>query len=454
MVDVIPVFDTDYQCSDANGDPVSGGTVEFYNAGTSTPRAVYSDPALATSLGAVVSLNADGRPVSGATLVTIYTGVNAFKFIVKDQFGAILRTRDNQPGAFDTSGFAESSDVSGLGTGVVATQTLSADVAAVAADEGHILNVNPSGGVKTITLPSAVTVGDAWPITIRHDGTANSVKIATVAGQKIQHAGPDAESISLLERGESITLVSDATSWLVASHSVGGIVSTAPAIVVEAVQSSPPVSPTPGQTYIIGSTPSGGWSARLEHDVARWSGGEWLYWTPATDAGWTAYNRATKSSYQFQDSAWVERAGTVGTGLVQTLGAMAVDFATAADMEAWTETDKSVVPALQQRHALHPKAWIEFTSVTTTAISGDTGVSAITDDGAGRTTVAFDTAFSSTAYAAAGMSGAPGNPPIILSQASDSAKTATTFQVVSSQTNTTLSVADAPRQCIVFLGDQ
>ncbi|MCA3080539.1 MAG: hypothetical protein ING71_17325 [Rhodocyclaceae bacterium] len=52
-----PVFD-------ANGDPVSGATISFYQPGTTTPKAVYSDATLTTSLGSVLTTNAAGEPTT------------------------------------------------------------------------------------------------------------------------------------------------------------------------------------------------------------------------------------------------------------------------------------------------------------------------------------------------------------------------------------------------------
>ena len=57
-----PVFD-------ANGDPVSGATINFYEPGTTTPKAVYSSSTLATSLGTQLTTNAGGEPTTLAGAV-------------------------------------------------------------------------------------------------------------------------------------------------------------------------------------------------------------------------------------------------------------------------------------------------------------------------------------------------------------------------------------------------
>lgn len=457
MADMIPVFSPDVQITDSNGDPVAGGSLTFYNAGTTDARVVYSDPGPTTSLGNVVTLNADGRPVSGASLVTIYTGTTAYKFVVKDSDGATLRTHDNLPGAFDTSALAEIGDVTGLGTGYVATQTISADDTAVDGDEGHVFNVNPSGGSRTLTLPSATTAGDAWPITVRHDGTSNSVLIATVGGDVIQHAGTDVETLPLLQRGDSATLVSDgATSWMVTHYSPGLISNLTPVLTVESITATPPGSPTPGQTYILDSTPSGAWSAQAQHDVARWTGGEWIYWTPPTDSGWIAYDKNTNTNYQFQASAWVVLVGTVGTGLLQTAGVLSVVFADAADMEAATETDEAVTPVLQHRHPGHPKAWVVYDADTTNTpvLQTDYGVLSLTDTGTGDTLVTFDTAFSTDEYAVSGFCRFNSSSPAGLVTQRDADGLTTTDCDIITASSSGGALFDSIFVSVIFAGDQ
>jgi hypothetical protein len=69
--------------------PLSGGTVEFYVAGTSTPAPVYADAQLATSLGTIVTLDANGEKEIWPNPITTY------KLIVKNSVGTIQFTQDN-----------------------------------------------------------------------------------------------------------------------------------------------------------------------------------------------------------------------------------------------------------------------------------------------------------------------------------------------------------------------
>jgi hypothetical protein len=81
-----PVFD-------ANGDPVSGATINFYQAGTTTPKAVYSDGTLATSLGTSLTTNAAGEPTTLAGAVArLWWAADAASFDIQVTAGAATRT--------------------------------------------------------------------------------------------------------------------------------------------------------------------------------------------------------------------------------------------------------------------------------------------------------------------------------------------------------------------------
>jgi len=73
--------------------------------------------------------------------------------------------------------------------------------------------------------------------------------------------------------------------------------------------------------------------------------------------------------------------------------------ATQANMEAASATDVFVPPGRQHFHPGHPKAGGNLNGTGTPAFrSGDYGMGAVTDNGTGLYTVAFDTAFADTNY--------------------------------------------------------
>lgn len=105
--------------TDANGNPLSGGKLETYIAGTTTPLATYSDAALTTPHANPVILNAAGR-------ATIYLSPTAYKFVLKDSLGNTIYTVDNVAA---TPTFGSASDVTG-----VAGEALSARDAVILSD--------------------------------------------------------------------------------------------------------------------------------------------------------------------------------------------------------------------------------------------------------------------------------------------------------------------------------
>ena len=72
---------------DNNGDPLSGGLVYTYEAGTSTPLSTYTDATLGTA-------NANPTVCDSAGRYAMYFGPYSYKVIVKTPAGATLYTRD------------------------------------------------------------------------------------------------------------------------------------------------------------------------------------------------------------------------------------------------------------------------------------------------------------------------------------------------------------------------
>lgn len=80
---------------DANGVPLSGGTLDAFLAGTTTPTAMYTDSA-GTSAGVSITLNARGEPeVSGNTVVVWLDNSKKYKFVLKSSSGSTIWTFDD-----------------------------------------------------------------------------------------------------------------------------------------------------------------------------------------------------------------------------------------------------------------------------------------------------------------------------------------------------------------------
>lgn len=110
------------QFVDSTGAPYSGGTLTFYESGTSTPLDTYSDEAKTTANSNPLTLNSAGRPSSH-----IFLQDQDYKAVLKDSSGTTVWTADPVRGTdFDYS--AQVKVGSGSPTGSVAGTAASSGV--------------------------------------------------------------------------------------------------------------------------------------------------------------------------------------------------------------------------------------------------------------------------------------------------------------------------------------
>jgi hypothetical protein len=83
------------QFFDSSGNPLTGGLLYSYAAGTTTPQATYTSSAGSTAHTNPIVLDAAGRVASGEIWVT--AGLN-YKFVLRDSAGALIGTYDNLSG--------------------------------------------------------------------------------------------------------------------------------------------------------------------------------------------------------------------------------------------------------------------------------------------------------------------------------------------------------------------
>lgn len=387
MADVKECFKPGFRVLDATGAVVSGAVLEFYDAGTSTPRTVYSDYALSVSLGTSVTCDSGGYPTSdGSAKVSVYTGTGRYKIIAKTSTGTtVWGPIDNIPGALDTSSFLTSGDIvpSPQIENISTSQSLTVD------HQGQYFNVNCSGGDVPITLDNAIDLGDGWFVTIRHDGSANQVSIVGTSSELFKigsHAGVTA--FSLTQRGQAVRITCDGAGFKV-EESSSALFGTTGVILIADRLNTPPGSPEAGARYIVTSGPTGAWSGFSQYDIAEADGqGGWFKITPPTDSGWIAYVQDEDDFYVFKASAWV--------GLGAVLLAVADNVATQAEMETATSVAKIVTPGRQHFHPGHPKCWGYVTvSAGTPTLQTSYNITSITDVDVGKITFTIADDFSS-----------------------------------------------------------
>jgi hypothetical protein len=303
-----------FRATDADDNPLTGGYWKFYAGGTTTPKAVFSDAALSTSLGSQVNLNSAGAPVSGSnTPVLIYLNTGTYKAELYDSDDTLLFTFDAIPGAEEE----EAAVTTALPTTPVISKTGAYTV--TVNERGKLINANPTGGSFAITMPSAVTMGDNFRVGVRHAGSANQVSVVASGGQFIR-AHKSLRSYPLTGMGETIWLVSDGSDWVVDSYHPPFWKADSPYFIVLDRLTAPPANPDAGARYLINGEPTGLWASLSfeEHDIAEADGnGSWIQLTP--ESGWRAFDRDEEQSLVFRDGQWENFQIDPGTSVLKQL---------------------------------------------------------------------------------------------------------------------------------------
>jgi hypothetical protein len=186
----------------AAGVPLAAGDLFIQDATTTNHRTTYSNAA-----GTVANTFTSNRIVldaGGKLDESVYIPTGLWKYTLRDSGGTTIESEDSLLGALDTSVF-----LTGSVTAETPVISKTADYTIVDGDQTKVINANSTGSTFTLTLPSAVTVGDGWRVTVRMTGTANQVNIATVSAQTINAQS----SLALTVYLEAITLVSDGANW-------------------------------------------------------------------------------------------------------------------------------------------------------------------------------------------------------------------------------------------------
>ena len=173
---------------DDDGNPVAGGTVYFYAAGTTTAKNVWTDKAK-TAPYTYVTLGDDGR-------VHVY-GDGLYKVEVKTAAGTTYETWDYVY----------------IRAANYYMRTVTSSTTATVDDDFIMCNTN--GGVITITLPDISDGGVSHPLIIKRNGSNNVVidgdASETVDGSATYTIGSDKRFVQV---------VSDGTNWQISGTPV------------------------------------------------------------------------------------------------------------------------------------------------------------------------------------------------------------------------------------------
>lgn len=130
---------------DLNGDPINGGKVETYEAGTSTPKNTWTDYDKSTVAANPIILDSAGR--------SLRFGEGLYKFIVKDASDAVLYTWDNldinllatSHYAGNASGTATDLILNGVENFILKTGTIISFNLLTSTNANTTLNINSTG---------------------------------------------------------------------------------------------------------------------------------------------------------------------------------------------------------------------------------------------------------------------------------------------------------------------
>lgn len=379
----------------ANGEPVSGAKLKFYNAGTTTPKAVYADADLSSSLGSTVYTDSDGFPVTssgGSTKTAIFTNTAEYKLVVTDASDVTLITLDDLKGALDTSNF-----LTGASTNTMPVIAKTANYTILTTDAYKCINANPSGGSFTLTLPLATSAGDGWWVGLRNNAlsSSNTVTVTRSGSDTIRHRLGSVSSFTLSAGGDSGFIVCDGSGYSFFPCPVlGGAeweeTTIASASSINLGATTGPVVKITGTTTItsFGSAPNRLRVLKFESAV-------------------TLTHNSTSLILPGGANLSVPAGGVIvvvsdGSGNWQAITSPPATFATQAQMESAADTLASVTPNTLKFSPFVAKVAcrITYSGGTPTLVAGSTNVSSVEDTAVGAVKINFTTAFSNADYIA------------------------------------------------------
>lgn len=209
-----------FQLLDANGDPVAGGKVYTYEAGTTTLKDSYTDQLMSATNTNPIILDGAGR---GDVWLE-----GSYKIRADDASDVNIYTIDNVIGydARDWTGLtATIADLNSTSTYAVLK---SADYTIQGIDRGYTILCDTTSNDIVIDLPDAGIVNNKFKVIIKKVSKDNNEVVFTVvSSQTIDNVDVTATSYKLSDYNDFIEIHSDGSNWkLVASQSRGTLVIT------------------------------------------------------------------------------------------------------------------------------------------------------------------------------------------------------------------------------------
>lgn len=118
------------QALDDNGNPLAGAKLRFYDAGTTTPRTVYSNSGLSTAISQPVIADAAGR------FVQVYLQAGIYKYTLHTSADVLVTSQDNVDPGLSASGTAIPIAQGGTGATTAAGARTNLNVPATSVTDG------------------------------------------------------------------------------------------------------------------------------------------------------------------------------------------------------------------------------------------------------------------------------------------------------------------------------
>jgi hypothetical protein len=173
-----------FQEFDNNGNPLVGGKLYTYEAGTTTPKVTYTDASETIPNANPVILNSSGR-------ADVWLGDGGYKFVLTTSADVVIKTVDNVGG---TSSTAFGSDVQILTTNTTVNNTFA---------NAALVCTSP----LTLSLLAAADAGEGFYVSVRN-ASAGNVTIDPDASELI-----DGASSLTIRSGFSALVICTGTAW-------------------------------------------------------------------------------------------------------------------------------------------------------------------------------------------------------------------------------------------------
>lgn len=166
------------QLIDVNGDPLVGGKIETYLAGSTTPAQTYTDDSGSVTQANPIILNSLGYTPNPIWL----TGGVSYKFVIKNAAGVIQRTVDDIAGVNDAS----VSQSEWVDSGFVPTY-INATSFSVPGDQTTVLQIGRrvrttnTSGLVYATISNSVFAAGITTVTLTNDSTTLDPGLSGVA---------------------------------------------------------------------------------------------------------------------------------------------------------------------------------------------------------------------------------------------------------------------------------